>query len=98
MVMPTCVVEDIGKVFKIGQEQYDAYKWTRFVIGIEDVLNTKLKMNQLNLPQDAERFLVTNPLRPLTSSDAIKLRSGCSSRPELIRLYWCSRVLSCKGW
>lgn len=90
MVMPTCVVDDMEKVFKIGQDQYDAYKRTRFVMGEEDVLNTKIKTNQLKLPKNAEQFLILNPLTPLSSSDAIRLRSGCSYRPELAEVLFSS--------
>ena len=83
MSMPACVVEDMAKVFDIGQVQYDTYKETRFVKGTADVLNTSIKTNKLKLPKDAEEYLVVNPMTPLSSSDAIKLRSSCSLRPEL---------------
>ena len=43
----------------IGQEQYLAYKWTRFVKGVENIFNSIHKMNQLKLPKDAERLLIT---------------------------------------
>ena len=37
----------------------------------------------MKLPKDAEEYLVVNPLTPLSNSDAIKLRSSCTLRPEL---------------
>ena len=51
--------------------------------GVADVLNTKIKTNQLKLPKDAEQFLIINPIKTLSCFDAIKIRSGCSFRPEL---------------
>ena len=59
--------------FQIGQERYRLYKETRFVIGLADFLNTTIKINQLKLTKDTEKFLVVNRLTPLSSSDAIKL-------------------------
>ena len=55
MSIPACVVEDMGKVFQIGKEQYKLYKETRFVIGVADVLNTTKQTNQLKLPKDSEQ-------------------------------------------
>ena len=80
MSMPTCVVDNMGKVFQIGQEQYKLYKATRFVTVVADVLNKTIKTNQ-----DAQKFLVINPLTSLSSSEDIKFRIGCSFRPEVVR-------------
>ena len=77
MSMSACVVEDMGKLFQIGQEQYKLYKETRFVTGVADVLDTTIKTNQLKLPKDVQK------LTPLSSSDEIKLRNGCSFIPEV---------------
>ena len=85
LIMPARVIEDMEKVFRIGVDQYKLYNETRFVKGSADVLNTSIKTNQLKLPKDAMQFLVVNPLTPLSSSDAIKLRSSCTFRPELAK-------------
>ena len=42
MRMPACVVEDMGKVCQIGQEQYEWYKETIFVTRVANVLNTAI--------------------------------------------------------
>ena len=65
---------------------------------VANVLNTAIKTNQVKLPKDAEEFLEVNPVTQLSSSDAIKLISGCSFRPELAEelfsydftVHWCS--------
>ena len=77
---PECIVEDAGRVFSLGQEQYDDFKQTRFVLGSADVIKTSISRNSLKLPSSATKVQVESPQIKLTPSTIIKLRNACINR------------------
>ena len=65
MSMPPCLVESISdRPRTIQTLQGDK-------ICNMSVLNTTIKTNKLKLPKDAQKFLVVNPLTPLSISGEI---------------------------
>lgn len=77
---PECIVEDAGRVFALGKEQYADFKETRFILGSADVIKTSIPRNSLKLPSSARKVQIESPQIKLTASTIIKLRNACINR------------------
>ena len=54
ITLPDIIAEDAQKVFDIGNQQYQEFVKTRFVLGSEDVINSPITKNNLKLLADAK--------------------------------------------
>ena len=42
-IFPDEVVKDVRKVFTLGEEQYFEFRRTRFILGTDDIIDSKIK-------------------------------------------------------
>ena len=79
-VFPDDIVNDAKTLFTAGESQYKKYVYTRFVLGSEDVIKTKISRNSFKLPSCASKIQAKSPQIKLLPSTVIKLRSACDVR------------------
>ena len=74
--LPDIIAEDAKKAFDIGNQQYQEFVKTRFVLGSEDVINSPITKNNLKLLADAKSISDESPQIKLTPTILTKLRDA----------------------
>ena len=52
------IVDDVKRMFKLGEDQYNEFCKTRFVTGSQDLLKSKITKNMFKLPKDSKEVQV----------------------------------------
>ena len=83
-LFPRVVLKGMEEVFRVGIIQFNEYNRTRFVLGKCDVISTKIEMNKLKLPKNAENLLtLESPVEiKLTPKNIVLLREACIFREK----------------
>ena len=85
ITLPDTIVEDAKKVFDIGNQQYQEFVKTRFVLGSEDVINSPITKNNLKLLADSKSISDESPQIKLTPTILTKFRDACDVRNVLAK-------------
>ena len=85
VIFPACVLEGMEQVFTIGKPLVTQYVQNRIILGTESVINTKISVNSLKLPREAEKHIKDNPVMALKPEIETKLRDATTHRPHLAK-------------
>ena len=71
-MLPDVIVDDMKRMFKLGEGQYNEFCKTWFVTGSEDLL----KSNMFKLPNDSKGVQVENPCISISQQTFIEIRDA----------------------
>ena len=87
-IFPDEVVKDVKKLFTLGEEQYAKFRLTRFILGTEDIISSRITKNLLNLPKTASVVETEKPRIAVNEKLINQLRDAFEFRSELaIKLF-----------